>query len=85
MANKYLRIPVGDFDTLNATMNTAFGYPNQYAQTYAEPILHANETECLFIVEPRCIAYLSEAQVAALLDTIPGDWQFLEPETPPEE
>lgn len=86
--NKYLVLPtVEDFNVLNATMNTAFGYPSQYAQTYAEPIMHADEIQCLFVVEPRCIEHLSPEQNAALLNEIPADWQFPAPpvEPPPEE
>lgn len=80
--NKYLVTTVSEFPALNAMCNVAFGYPNQYAQTYAEPIPHADGVQCLFVVEPRVVPLLTPEQVAALRDSIPGDWQYPAPPEP---
>lgn len=74
--NKYLIVGASDFEMLNATCDTEFGFPNQFAQTYSEPIIHPNDSDkYLFVVEPRVVAFLSDAQKAELLSEIPSDWQ----------
>lgn len=79
---KYLIVSVAEFETLNDACNSAFGYPNMYAETYAAPIMHADGVQCVFIVEPRVVPLLTPVQVSALRDSIPSDWQYPVPPEP---
>ena len=64
---------VVEFDAVNATMNTAFGYPSAdgKTKTYAAPIPNPDPHvyEVAMCIEDRCLPWLTDAQKTALVTT----------------
>jgi hypothetical protein len=69
MACKFYITNRDGFYEMNGRMNTIFGYPNLDGSTltYTEPLVHQDGRYAL-TVEDRCLPYLTQQEVAELVD-----------------